>query len=87
LSAYSSGSPVSEFANAEGATKKETDRISIPWVVCAAILCGVGVFFMTGALVRFAGGVVDTTWWLGIVPAVLGFMMLTNRRAGSNGPH
>jgi hypothetical protein len=78
---------VSEFAEPKDATREDENSLSIPWVVLAAILCGVGVFLITGAVVRFAGGVVDTSWWLGIIQTTGGFFMLTNRRAGSNGPH
>jgi hypothetical protein len=78
---------VSEYAKAEGEAPEESNTISVPWVICAAILCGVGVFLVTGALVRLAGGLVDWTWWIGIAPAALGFFMLLSPRAGSQGPH
>jgi len=81
------GSIVSEFAKAEGASREERNTLSIPWVICAAILCGVGVFLLTGALIRFAGGLNDWSWWIGVVPAALGFFMLASPRAGSQGPH
>jgi hypothetical protein len=73
---------VSEFAKGESKASQEKNTLSIPWVVCAAILCGVGVFLVTGALIRFAGGVDDTIWWIGILPTVVGFLMLANPRAG-----
>jgi hypothetical protein len=78
---------VSEYAEPKSGTSEEKNTLSIPWVLCAAILCGVGVFLVTGALIRFAGGLDDWSWWIGIVPAVLGFLMLANPRAGSQGPH
>jgi hypothetical protein len=78
---------VSEFAPAESGPAEEKNTLSIPWVICAAILCGVGVFLVTGALIRLAGGLDDWSWWLGIAPAVLGFFMLMSPRAGSQGPH
>ena len=87
LSGRSSQLVVSEFAKHDTGAPEERNTLSIPWVVCAAILCGVGVFLLTGALIRFAGGIVDTTWWIGIAPAVIGFLMLANPRAGSQGPH
>ena len=78
---------VSEFAKSETGAAESRNTLSIPWVVCAAILCGVGVFLVTGALIRFAGGLDDWTWWIGIAPTVVGFLMLANPRAGSQGPH
>jgi hypothetical protein len=78
---------VSEFAKPESGAAEEKNTLSIPWVICAAILCGVGVFLVTGALIRLAGGLDDWSWWIGIAPAVLGFFMLMNPRAGSQGPH
>ena len=87
LSGRTSQPVVSEFAKHDSGAPEERNTLSIPWVVCAAILCGVGVFLVTGALIRFAGGIVDTTWWVGVAPAVVGFLMLANPRAGSQGPH
>jgi hypothetical protein len=78
---------VSEFAKGEGSASEERNTLSVPWVIAAAILCGVGIFFVTGALVRLAGGLNDWSWWIGIAPATLGFFMLLNPRAGSQGPH
>jgi hypothetical protein len=78
---------VSEFAKPASPGSSEKSAISVPWVICAAILCGVGLFFVTGAVVRFAGGLVDWSWWLGILPLVTGFFMLMSPRAGSQGPH
>jgi hypothetical protein len=78
---------VNEFAKPETGGVEEKNTLSIPWVICAAILCGVGVFLVTGALIRLAGGLDDWSWWIGIAPAVLGFFMLMSPRAGSQGPH
>lgn len=78
---------MSEFAKADAAESREKNTLSIPWVLGAAILCGVGVFLVTGALVRLAGGIDDWSWWIGIAPAALGFFMFLSPRAGSQGPH
>ena len=78
---------MSEFAKASGASVEEKNTLSIPWVIVAALLCGVGMFLVTGAVIRLAGGLVNWSWWVGIVPAVLGFLMLLNPRAGSQGAH
>lgn len=78
---------MSEFAKAGAETQEERNTLSIPWVILAAILCGVGVFLVTGALVRLAGGLVDWAWWIGVLPATVGFFMLMSPRAGSQGPH
>jgi predicted cobalt transporter CbtA len=81
------GLVVSEFAKPHSAGAEEQNTLSIPWVVAAALLCGIGVFLVTGALIRLAGGLDDWAWWIGIVPAVAGFFMLMNPRAGSQGRH
>lgn len=65
----------------------QKNSLSIAWVVVAALLCGIGMFLVTGALIRLAGGLVDWSWWIGIMPATSGFLMLLNPRAGSQGPH
>ncbi|MGC2289867.1 MAG: hypothetical protein WA688_08440 [Thermoplasmata archaeon] len=78
---------MSDFAKADTVAAEESNTLSIPWVICAAILCGVGMFLVTGALIRLAGGLDDWSWWIGIAPAALGFFMLINPRAGSQGPH
>ena len=78
---------VSEFAKREAGAQGEKNSLSIPWVICAAVLCGAGMFLVTGAVIRLAGGLDDWSWWIGILPAALGFFMLMNPRAGSQGPH
>ncbi len=78
---------VSEFSMADSPASNERSALSVLWVVCAAIMCGVGLFFVTGAVIRFAGGIVDWTWWAGLIPLVLGFFMLMSPRAGPQGPH
>ena len=72
---------------ADSPASNERSALSVLWVVCAAIMCGVGLFFVTGAVIRFAGGIVDWTWWAGLIPLVLGFFMLMSPRAGPQGPH
>jgi hypothetical protein len=78
---------VSEFAKAGEGPSEEHNTLSIPWVILAALLCGVGMFLVTGALIRLAGGLTDWAWWIGVIPATLGFLMLIHPRAGSQGPH
>lgn len=87
LSAGSGGACVSEYAKPGKESAEEHNTLSIPWVVLAAILCGVGIFLVTGALIRLAGGLVNWVWWIGILPAAVGFLMLMSPRAGSQGPH
>lgn len=81
------GPIVSEYAAASEDSGDVPNTLSIPWVVLAAILCGVGIFLVTGALIRLAGGLVNWIWWIGILPAAIGFLMLMSPRAGSQGPH
>lgn len=78
---------MSEFAGTSKVDSEERSTLSIPWVIGAALLCGVGMFLVTGALIRLAGGLTDWTWWIGILPATAGFLMLLNPRAGPQGPH
>lgn len=77
---------MSEFAKADGGASTKENTLSIPWVVCAAILCGAGLFLVFNALILLAGGLTNWIWWIGVVPATLGFLMLLNPRAGSQGP-
>ena len=78
---------MSEYAKAGEDAEEAHNTLSIPWVVLAAILCGVGLFLVTGAVIRLAGGLVNWAWWIGILPATVGFLMLMSPRAGSQGPH
>lgn len=78
---------MSEYVRAPEEAAEAHNTLSVPWVILAAILCGVGIFLVTGALIRLAGGLVDWAWWIGILPAAVGFLMLMNPRAGSQGPH
>lgn len=87
LRAHAREKPVDEVAKVVGEPVEEKNTLSIPWVVAAAILCGVGIFLVSGAVIRLAGGSTDWTWWIGVVPTVIGFMMLMSPRAGSQGPH
>ena len=79
--------PVSEVARAGEEHGERENTLSIPWVVVAALLCGIGIFLVTGAVIRLAGGITDWTWWIGIIPTVIGFRMLMSPRAGSQGAH
>ncbi|MFZ0830911.1 MAG: hypothetical protein WCB18_08595 [Thermoplasmata archaeon] len=78
---------MSEFAKVGTETPEERNTLSVLWVITAAILCGIGMFLVTGALIRLAGGLVNWVWWIGILPATVGFLMLLHPRAGSQGPH
>jgi predicted cobalt transporter CbtA len=81
------GGFVSEFASADEGGVAERNSLSIPWVVAAALLCGIGLFLVLNAVILLAGGLMSWLWWIGILPAVVGFTMLLNPRAGSQGPH
>lgn len=78
---------MSEFAKVASEAPEEKNTLSIPWVVTAALLCGIGMFLVTGALIRLAGGLTNWAWWIGILPAAIGFFMLMHPRAGSQGLH
>ena len=51
--------------------------ISVPWVILAALLMGLGVFMMAYFLVTFSW-----IYFLGIAPCVAGGLMLFSRQAG-----
>jgi hypothetical protein len=53
--------------------------ISVPWVVLAAVLMAIGVFALWYGLTLF-----DWIFFLGIVPSVVGGLMLFDPRAGAN---
>jgi len=56
------------------------NSISIPWVVAAAILSGVGVFLvLTWLITSF-----DWIYFVGVVPAGAGALMFFDERAGSS---
>ncbi|MCI4353422.1 MAG: hypothetical protein L3K14_08620 [Thermoplasmata archaeon] len=78
---------MAEFARADGADSAEKVSLSIPWIVGAAVLCGVGLFLVLNAVIELAGGLTNWLWWVGILPLTLGFLMLLNPRAGPQGPH
>ena len=59
---------MSEFAKVGTETPEERNTLSVLWVITAAILCGIGMFLVTGALIRLAGGLVNWVWWIGILP-------------------
>ena len=69
---------MSEFAGGEGTDPKvERVPISVPWVILAAVLCGLGILSLSYWLITF-------TWILfgGVVPLALGAYMLFSPRAG-----
>jgi len=70
MSAHAVGSP------AHVVTK---NAISIPFVVLAAFLIGVGIFAMAYYLVSF-----DWLYFGGIIPSVTGALMLFHPRAGAD---
>jgi len=69
---------MSEYAGPDG-TEKAVHRvpISIPFVVLAAVLCGLGLLSLSYWLITF-------TWVLlaGVVPLAVGAYMLFTPRAG-----
>jgi membrane-bound ClpP family serine protease len=51
--------------------------ISIPWVIAAAVLVGVGLLILLYFLLSF-----NWLYLVGVAPVVVGGMMLFDRRAG-----
>jgi len=58
-------------------TTAETSHVSVPWVVLAAVLCGVGIFLIIYWLIYFV-------WpaFSGVVFVLAGAFLLFNRRTG-----
>ncbi|NNN17240.1 MAG: hypothetical protein HKL79_02610 [Thermoplasmata archaeon] len=58
-------------------TTAETSHASVPWVVLAAVLCGVGIFLIIYWLIYFV-------WpaFSGVVFVLAGAFLLFNRRTG-----
>jgi hypothetical protein len=53
--------------------------ISVPWVVLSALLVGIGLFLVAFWLITM-----EWVWFLGLVPAVVGGVMLFDPRAGAD---
>jgi hypothetical protein len=68
---------VSEYPAGSSNSPSQQSSISVPFVIAAAVLIGVGVFTISYALTVFDG------WYLiGIAPLFLGAMLLFNQRTG-----
>lgn len=61
----------------EGHSHHAASPISIPWVVLAALLCGVGLLLVAVWLLTFSW-----IYFAGIVPVFVGALMFFNDRAG-----
>ena len=70
MSEYGGGHPTSAHPHAKS-------PISVPWVVGAALLIGLGVFAMAYFLLTF-----NLLYFFGIGALALGGLMLFSRRAG-----
>ena len=67
------------YASGSGVRRVEKGPISIPWVIAASLLMGLGVFSLTIWLVTF-----DWLFFAGVVPALAGILMVFDRRAGAD---
>jgi hypothetical protein len=68
---------VSEFGASHSDAPSQRSSISVPFVIAAAVLIGVGVWTISYALTVFDG------WYLiGIAPLFLGATLLFSQRAG-----
>ncbi len=69
---------MTEYRTAGGSpSESRADSLSIPYLVCAAILCGVGLFGMAYLLVSF-----NFLYFLSLIPLVSGAVMLFMPRTG-----
>ncbi|MFI5414832.1 MAG: hypothetical protein ACHQ16_04095 [Candidatus Lutacidiplasmatales archaeon] len=55
------------------------NTISIPWVVAASLLMGLGIFLITAWIITF-----DFVYFVGFVVLTGGFLMTFDRRMGSD---
>jgi uncharacterized membrane protein HdeD (DUF308 family) len=63
-----------------GASPPARNSISVPFVIVAAILAGVGLFLLLTWLITSF----DWVYFIGVAPLVAGALMLFDRRAGSD---
>jgi hypothetical protein len=56
------------------------NTLSVPWLVVAAVLIGLGLFALFVWVIDYSQWI----WFGGIAPLVIGALMLFNKRAGSN---
>jgi hypothetical protein len=63
--------------SSQGPTRGKSP-ISVPFVIGAALLMGLGIFAMAIWLVTM-----DWLWFAGVVPATVGALMMFDRRAGA----
>ena len=62
----------------EDAGHHAVSPISVPWVVLASLLCGLGLYLVLGLwLLTF-----QWIYFTGIIPMIVGGLMFLNERAG-----
>jgi len=64
--------------DAQARIRAPGNSLSIPFVLAAALLMGLGIFALTIWLVTF-----NWAWFAGVLPATVGALMMFDRRAGS----
>lgn len=65
------------YASSSHASAKSP--VSIPWVILASLLAGIGIFSMVLWLYTF-----QWIYFGGILPIITGTLMMFDRRAGAN---
>ncbi|HEV2317269.1 MAG TPA: hypothetical protein VGV89_06825 [Thermoplasmata archaeon] len=69
---------MSEYAGFDDPFEEEdTGHVSIPYVILASILCGVGIFLTLAWVITFSWPL-----FLGVFVTTGGFLLLFDRRAG-----
>jgi hypothetical protein len=61
----------------EGHGHHAVSPISVPWVVVASVLCGLGLLLLWMWLTTF-----QWIWFSGVIPILVGGLMFFNDRAG-----
>jgi hypothetical protein len=62
-------------------TSHAPNSLSVPWVIAAAILSGIGIFLVLTWLIT---SFVHWIYFLGVIPAGAGALMFFDERAGSS---
>jgi hypothetical protein len=70
---------MSEYGHPEGASSTESarDSVSLPYLLAAALLCGVGLFGMSFWLITL-----NWLYFAALIPLILGAVMLFMRGTG-----
>jgi hypothetical protein len=69
-------------APARGAASADAGSISIPWVILASLVCGVGLWLIAFWLINLTGAASGWIYFLGVPVLIVGAIMFLNPRMG-----